>query len=104
MSLYQITLVTHVHGLAPRGPAGWGAIVRREGKAAQFRGHACHATHQEVEEGARALLTSSIGGKPHFFTKLDGPMTEAARADVRAAERLARSAAVVVGELMEVVS
>ena len=104
MSLYQITLVAHVHGTGTRGPAGWGAIVRREGRAAQYRGHACNATRAEVEDGAKALLTSSIGGQPHFFTKLDGPMTEAARADVAHATRLARSAAVVVGPLMEVVS
>lgn len=104
MSLYQITLVAHVHGGNTRGPAGWGAVVRRDGRAAQYRGHACNATRQEVEDGARALLASSLGGAPHFYTKLDGPMTEAARGDVRVAERLARSAAVVVGVLMEVVS
>lgn len=102
MTPYQVTLATYVHG-GTRGPAGWGAVVRREDRVAHYRGHACNATKQEVEDGARALLISSLSGRMHFFTKLDGPLSESSRADVLDAEKLARSAAVVLDVLMEVV-
>lgn len=97
MSLpFQVTLATYVHG-GSRGPAGWAAVVRQGDRTATYQGHACNATRAEVEDQARALMVSSLGNRMHFFTKVDGPLTETGRRDVAEAERLARQSAVVVG-------
>lgn len=101
--IYSIALAAYVHA-PPRGPAGWGAVIRKGDRVAHYRGHACHATEDEVLDGARALCVSIVSGQMHFVIDPTAPLSEQARADLDRARKLARQSALVTVDLMEVVS
>lgn len=107
ISFAAFTLRGDSWGLAPdeRGPAGYGAVVRRAGNVAVYAAHACHMTRAEVTDAGMACVLATLAMAKTVevewvTTDTTDTMatTEQARADLAEARALARSRATVTHE------
>jgi hypothetical protein len=92
---YTVAVVAYAlnedpYGIAPTapGPCGWGAVVRRGDRCAEYRLHACHSTREQLYRAAAEYLEVTFMGRPYCF------VTEATHPeDVARARLIARTAA-----------
>lgn len=98
IALAVYALRSDAWGISPDepGPSGWGAVLRKGGRVAEYRQHCCAGTRASVRTAALGLFEQMLTGQP--FALVDAPgaiVTEQSRRDLERALQLARFAATI---------
>jgi hypothetical protein len=101
------TLRGDAWGIGPEesGPGGWAAIVRRGSNRAEYAVHACHTTRAELiaacSDHVQVTFDLNRGGIDVVWIANDsGALNETQRADLEHAQKIARTYAISVHEVV----